>query len=353
MRRSAFPVALAVACLTGAVPAAAQIQVPENVRIRLSGRLHAQFNTTSVDPVPSSEFLIRRARIGVEADVGEYLTGKIEPDFGEGDIALKDAWVRLNLHEAFRISAGQFKRPFDVFELTSSSRILVVERAGGIRGVADCAGPGGVCSFSRFTEQLQFADRDIGVLLDGTRGAVSWAASVTNGTGANNPDENGNKSFTGRLAFVARPGVVIAVNGALHDYVHPTGGTDEVAHAVGVDAELGNFDGGPHLQAGIVVGENWLNPVSPDEGSTFFAAQTIITHRRNVANGPVTGIEPLVRLSFGNPDTDVANDHGWLLTPGVNIHFLSRNRLALNVDYWAPDVGNNEWSFKGQAFFYF
>ena len=306
-----------------------------------------------MDLEPWSEFLIRRARLSAEVDVGRYITGKIEPDFGEGGIDLKDAWVRLTLDDAFRVTAGQFKRPFDLFELTSSSRILVVERAGGIRGVADCTGPGGVCSFSQLTEQLQLADRDIGLLIDGHRGSLAWAASVTNGTGSNTPDENGAKSFSGRVELTVKPGVIIALNGALHDYVHPTAGTDEYAHAVGVDAELGTYVGGPHLQAGVVVGENWQNPTGIDEGSTFFAAQTIITHRSNVSRGPVTGIEPLVRLSFGNPDTDAAADHGWLFTPGVNIHFIGRNRVALNVDYWAPDVGDSEWSLKGQVFFFF
>ena len=353
MRRFPFHAAVAAASVLAATPVSAQVQLPDDVRIHLTGRLHAQFNTTSVDGESSSEFLIRRARLGAEVDVGRHVTAKIEPDFGEGGIDLKDAWVRLNLDPAFRISAGQFKRPFDLFELTSSNRILVVERAGGIRGVADCSGPGGVCSLSRLTEQLQFADRDIGVLFDGTRGSVSWAAAITNGAGANTSDENGSKSFTGRLELAVQSGVVIAISGALHDYVHLATGDDQLAHAVGIDAELGTYAEGPHLQAGIVVGENWLNPISTDAGSTFFAAQTIITHRKNLTRGPITGIEPLVRLSLGNPDTDASADHGWLLTPGVNLHFVGRTRLALNVDVWLPDVGAEEWSFKGQAFFYF
>lgn len=333
--------------------AAAQLRVPDNVSLRLSGRLHAQFNTTSVDAEPSAEFLVRRARLTVEIGVGEYLVGKIEPDFGEGALDLKDAWARLELHPAFNLQAGQFKRPFDLFELTSSTRILVVERAGGIRGVSGCAGPGGVCSFSRLTEKLEFSDRDIGVLVDGTRGALSWAASLTNGTGSNTADENGNKSWTGRLAVAVRPDLVIAANGALHDYVHATSGLDRYAHAIGVDVEYGSYAAGPHIQAGLVAGENWQNPTGPEEGSTFVTAQTIATWRASTARGPVTGIEPLIRVSYGDPDTDTGADHGWLLTPGLNIHFLTRNRLALNVDYWSPDTGEGEWSFKGQMFFYF
>lgn len=333
--------------------AAAQLRVPDDVTLRLSGRLHAQFNTTSVDAEPASEFLVRRARLTLEIGVGKYLSGKIEPDFGEGELDLKDAWARLELHPAFNIQAGQFKRPFDLFELTSSTRILVVERAGGIRGVGACAGPGGVCSFSRLTEGLEFSDRDIGVLIDGRQGSVSWTAAITNGTGSNTADENGNKSYSGRVAIAVRPHLTVAVNGALHDYVHPTSGVDRYAHAVGADVEYGSFAGGPHVQAGFVTGENWRNPTGPQDGSTFLAAQAIATYRANLSEGPVTGIEPLVRVSYGDPDTDTDADHGWLLTPGLNIHFLTRNRLALNIDYWSPDTGDAEWSFKGQMFFYF
>lgn len=334
-----------LACVT---PASAQLRIGDDVEIRFSGRLHAQFNTSSVDSARSSEFLIRRARIGAQIDIGSLITGKVEPDFGEGEINLKDAWVRLAVHPAFRVTAGQFKRPFDIFELTSSTRILVVERAGGVRGVNSCTGPGGICSFSRFTEKLRFADRDIGILIDGAQGAVSWAASVTNGRGANLPDENGTKSFTGRLEVEAVPDIVLAGNVAAHDYPAPLG-DDEYAWALGGDVEIGSFSNGLHVQAGFVTGENWATTVRTD----FLTAQTIVTYRVPVTGGDIVGIEPVARVSYGDPDTATDADHGWLLTPGVMIHLARRNYLALNVDYWSPDTGNSEWSLKGQMFFYF
>lgn len=345
-----------LAALLGAAvlqPLTAQVRVPDNVQIRFSGRLHAQFNTTSVDTERSSDFLIRRARLSAEVNVGPWVTGKVEPDFGEGGIELKDAWVRLNLSPAFQVSAGQFKRPFDLFELTSSTQILVIERAGGVRGVSACAGPGGVCSFSRLTEKLQFADRDIGVLVEGERGNVFYAASVTNGTGANTPDENGNKSYTARLGVTAASGVVIAANAAMHDYVHPTTGLDRYAHAIGADVELGDFGGGPHAQLGFVTGENWSNPQDPQTGTTFVTAQAIVTYRAGLMRGPLHGIEPLFRVSYGDPDTDTADDQGWLLTPGVMLHLMGRNKVAFNADIWSPGTGSSEWSFKSQMYFYF
>ena len=58
-------------------------------------------------------------------------------------LADEDAYVRLTFGSGFRATIGQFKRPFDVFELTSSTQTLVIERAGGVDGVSACAGPGG------------------------------------------------------------------------------------------------------------------------------------------------------------------------------------------------------------------
>lgn len=336
-------------------PAHGQIRLSDGVSVRLSGLIHSQFNSTSVDGEPGTEFLIRRARLSAEIRFNEYLSAKVEPDFGEGKMTLKDAWVRLSFGPEFRATFGQFKRPFDLFELTSSTRILVVERAGGVRGVDTCTGTGGVCSLSRFTETLHYADRDIGIMLHGNlaAGRLSYAASVTNGTGANADDENGNKSFSGRVGFELTSDVVISANVGVHDYVHPTSGTDRFAMAFGGDVEIGNFTSGPHLQLGIVGGGNWRNPVGTLAAATFLTAQGILTYKIRVASPVVTAVEPVGRVSWGDPDTDVDDDAGLLFTPGLALHFGGRNSIAFNLDIWSPAQADTEYSFKAQSFFHF
>jgi hypothetical protein len=319
--------------------------------ITLTGRVHSQFNTTSVTGAPGSEFLIRRARVAAELEISDIVSGKVEPDFGEGSISLKDAYVRLTFSPALRATFGQMKRPFDLFELTSSSQILVIERAGGIRGVSGCPRLGGVCSFSRFTERLQYSDRDIGLFLEGAPSApVTWSFAATNGTGANSDDENGTKSFTGRVNFAATPNVTVGANVAMHDYAFA--GDDEYATAFGGDVEIGNYDQGLHVQAGFITGDNWL--VDPGDPTTFFAVQGIVSYKSPVTNNRyVSALEPLGRLSIGNPDTDTPDDGGILITPGVMLHFTGRNKIAANIDVWAPSVGDTEWSLKVQSFLHF
>ena len=357
MLRRLLAVGAAVTVIAGAItgPAAAQVEVKSRaVELTITGRVHTQFNSTSVEGEPASEFLIRRARLTAEIKVNDFVSGKIQPDYGEGKLSLKDAYVRLTFAPTFRATIGQFKRPFDIFELTSSTSILVVERAGGVNGVDTCAGPGGICSFSRFTEKLQYSDRDIGVMVDGTSkdGRVSYMAAVTNGTGANTADENGTRSYSGRVAVEPLAGVVLAGNVGVHDYVDPSTG-NEYAVAYGGDLEIGNYSSGLHIQAGFVAGDNWQNLVA-GRPSTFLTGQGIVTYKAPVAgNRFLSAIEPVGRVSWGDPDSDLSDNEGWLITPGFVFHFTGRNKIGANVDIWTPTVGDTEWSVKVQSYLHF
>jgi hypothetical protein len=356
----------AAACLLGlasAIPAElpAQVRLPEGVTVRLSGRLHMQLNTTSVDSadgeaLPQSEMLIRRARLTFDVSLNDLLSARIEPDYGTGgSFSLRDAWVRFTFDPAVRATVGQFKRPFDVFELTSSSQILVVERAGGIRGVNGCGALGAVCSLSTLTEDLEYADRDLGLLVDGALPGdrVRYAVAVTNGAGLNTRETNGNKQFTARLSVTPVRGVAVSVNGARKDYLHPTSGVDRFTTGWGADVELGDFTDGPHVQAGVVGGGNWTIGTSDTEVASFLAWQVIATYKAPLGHRYLRAIEPVARMSWGDPDTDVADDGGWLATPGIIVHFGGRTSWHANLDWWLPQTGPDEVSFKTQLFFYF
>lgn len=360
---SAF--AVAAVCLG---PAAAGGQTGDGVRVRsraieitISGRIHQQFNTTSVDGEAGSEFLIRRARPEFEVVINDWISGKLSADFGEGDAELRDAYVRLDFDPAFEVTLGQFKRPFDLFELTSSTQILVIERAGKIRGLDDFVGGADVYSLSRFTERLRYSDRDIGVQVAGRdrTGRIHWAAALTNGNGANAEDVDGRKAYQLRLGVT--PAEKLTVSGGVSGtpYRVEPGATGEHDQAVAfqLDAEYGDFDRGPHVQAGIVTGDNWR----PVEGTRadpprFVAWQVIGTYKFEVeGNRWVRFVEPVFRVSQGDPDTDVRDDAGVLVTPGVVLHFVGRNKFALNYDVWVPQsrARSTESSFKAQVYLHF
>ncbi len=343
------------------------------VKLNLSGRVHTQFNTSSVDGELGSDFLIRRARLSFDIQMNDFVFGKVQPDFGKGKITLKDAYMKLVYGPNVSFRLGQFKRPFDIFELTSSTKILVVERALKVRGV------GGKRSLSSLTEKLGFSDRDIGleVKLQNDAKSVSLTAAVTNGTGANvipsvarkdGDDVVGEKQYTGRATLrpMADTDFVIAVAGGMKPDALPLAaakvvGDDlnpEVEYAVAVQADLeyGNFKSGPHVQAGVLWGENWDSAVHGADLPTFVAAQVIGTYKIPVdGNSYVEAVEPILRVSYADPNDEIEDDGGFLVTPGVQFFFVGRNKVAFNVDVFIPEADSEEteYSIKVQSSVHF
>ncbi len=326
--------------------------------IEIGGRLHTQFATSSIED-EGSNFFIRRARITVDLGLGEHLDARIMPEVAGGSASLQDAYVRYAFSPGFRVSAGQFKRAFDLFELESSTNLPLVERDGRIPGFSECTGPDGTCSYSRLSEKLRFAGRDVGVRVDGSLGeGGSYMLSLTNGTGVNRSDENGGKSVSGRVTFRAADDVRIGANVGVHDYMltsatdGPNGST-EYATAGGVDVTVGTYRGGLRFMGSVLFGDNWSADPSGDTGFTAF--QVLGSYYHELTQSDVLhGIEPVLRVSYGDPDRDTDDDGGMLITPGILAYFHGRNRIGLNVDVYSPQGGaDTEYSFKVMSFVYF
>lgn len=353
----AAPPLLAAALLSADLSAQAVEPRAPVQRTELGGRLHLQFNTTSADGEHATEYVMRRARIWAGTRINDWIDGAVQVDVSGSSAVARYAFVRFALGSDTRLSLGQFKRAFDVFELTSSADILVVERDASVRGASGCTGVGGLCSYSRFSEQLQLSSLDVGALLQGESagGRVGWLLSVTNGAGPNRREENGAKSFSGRFELHPSKGeVTVGLNAGLHDFPNDVTGEDTYAPAAALDVEVGNFTRGFHLQAGVMTGENWLNLDAAGDGSRFLAWQGIATYRVPVEGSKrVQAVEPVGRVSWGDPDRDSATDGGLVVTPGLVVHFQGRNKLGANVDVWRPQSGHTVWGLKAQTYLYF
>ncbi len=348
-----------VVMVAAALPVAAQREIEPRTPIEgmeFGGRVHTQFSSSSVDGVPSTDFRVRRARLYVGARVNDWIDGVAQVDFAAGSAEGRYMFVRGTFSPAFRVAAGQFKRAFDMFELTSSSQILVIERAGRVRGVDGCAGVGGMCSYSRMSEQLGLSSLDVGLLVDGVfaGGRGEYRASLTNGAGPNRGDENSAKSYSGRLQYVVFEQLTVGANLASHDYPNPVTTTDERVLAWALDAEWGGFEAGPHVQVGVMNGGNWAQLANDGTEASFFTWQAIVAFKSLLSGSSRVGaIEPVARLSWTDPDRDTARDSGWLVTPGIAAHLEGRNKVAANLDVWSPSEGQRAWGVLVQAYLYF
>ena len=340
-------------------PVVGQVDIDSRMPVKgivFGGRVNTQLSTTSVDGEVDWQWNLRRARLYFGAQINDWLDGVAQVDWAGERAEGRLLFLRGTFSPHLRVSIGQFKRAFDLFELTSSSMILVVERAGRVRGIDSCAGVGGMCTYSRFTEALQLSSLDIGLLLEGAFAADrgEYRVTLTNGAGRNRGDENDSKSFAARLAYRVRSDLMIGTNLGVHDFPNPVTGLDAHAPAFAVDLEWGNYEGGPHVQAGVLFGENWRKLDDAGEAGDFLAWQGIATYRARVRdNRYVQALEPVLRLSFGDPDRSSAADGGWLLTPGFVAHFDGRNKIAANVDRWSPESGDHAWGLLVQTYFYF
>lgn len=320
--------------------------------LTVGGRLHAQASASSAEEAVSFDTFLRRARVFVGIEINDFLDARILPDFAGGKTALQDAYVRLNFDPAFRVSMGQFKRASEVFELDSSTRLAIIERDGRVAGVDDCTGVAGVCSFSRMMEKLEYSGRDTGVRIDGAVGRFSYVATATNGTGINVKDENAGKSYAARAQVEVAEGVAVGGFLGFHDYLDGTGDT-EYATAFGADLNWGGWTDGPHLQAAIAGGDNWKELGAAGDPVTFVTGQAVLTYYVPLDSERWSGIEPLGRISFADPDTDTDEDAAWIFTPGLSLFISGRNKIGTNLDIYVPDTGGTEVSFKLQTFLYF
>ncbi len=343
---------LTIVTLGGAERLAAQTEISSRAAtLQVGGRLHWQYQASSVRAAPN-DFFIRRARINVDAAFNDFFTATVLTDFASGRATLLDAYVRLDLAEGLRIYTGQFKRAFDLFELVSSTDLSIVERTGEVGGYSACTGVGSVCSYSRLSERLAYSGRDAGVKIDGSSGDWSYSATITNGTGVGIRDENDGKSVSGRVSYTASGDIVVSAQLGTHDYTVRLGET-ATAHAWGIDVQVGDWRDGLLLQSAVMGGDNWESLDGFDRPGIFLALQAVVSYYHPLAGDRIIGVEPLLRLSVADPDDTITSDGGTLLTPGVMLYVTGKNKIGVNLDYYAPRTVDAVYSLRFATFLYF
>jgi hypothetical protein len=350
------------------------------MELKFNGRVQVQAGTSSCnefpvpedsaceEQVPATDLFLRRARLTISAKINDQIDFRIQPDFNKIDkIGLRDAWGRFTFSNAFRLKAGHFKRPFDGFVLVSSSQTLTVERELAIRGLDKLLAP----NLTSFTTAFDLSDRDIGVELNGSTNNglfTYWVGGFTGNSDLKFQDSNNSKQFVGRgqLKLGAGPkdlriAAAAAATGA--DYTSVTEGMkSRFYYNYELFADWGDFSDGPHAQLGFVFGDNPRQSLAGGdidlEAGEDFAKiaswQAIVSWKFPIGSGDMA-LEPVVRVGWADVNTDLDDSEVWGFTPGLQIFFYGRNKLALNYDIASPttDAYRSESSFKARVQFYF
>ena len=350
----------------GRSPLAAQVIEAGGLKLKLGGRAQTQFSTTNVSaqelidegfpqssPIPAFNFEIRRLRVATELEFQKWLTGKIEMEFAMAQVHMREVWMNLGIFPEFQLRFGQFKKPFSLLQLTSSSKWPVIERSTRQRGLSTqlltedtrniLTVVNGSVVFSdeqSIFDTFVYDNFDLGAAALGTVGRFGYSVGIFNGPGSDMNDNTNGKSIAGRATWLASTKLPLIFGAGFSSREVLVTMTPNIVTRDGIayeaDFELGEFrKPGLHIIAEAGIGRN-VAIADTMPGRNFFAGQWITAVFTPVTGHRIEGWEVAGRVGYGNPRRGIIGDEAWLLTPGFNIYFSGRNRLMLNLDVYAP-----------------
>jgi hypothetical protein len=365
-RRTSIGTGLAV--ILTAATASAQTTYPN---VKLSGRLQEQFYYFSNEDYaatvgPRSNFFTRRARIEARGQISENVSVYIQPSFeggrslsnlattcsgtpltcrttGRSGLRLRDAYIDVRFSpeaskSALYLRAGQEKRPFSRYELTSSNNLPSIERGAG-QGLLPRAS-------NDLFSGAGFLSHDVGASvrlehkLDDVR-MVTLKLGAYNGQGESLNDVNDKKSFGARATVGITPKLEVGGSWFAHDGIVTVAGVPDSSftnYAFDIDAQWGKpGDEGLFALAEYLHGNDPTAAKFTIQGVQGVAAYNI---RMKSPTSWLYAVEPAVRVDIADPNTDADDDRVTTITGVLGIYMSSRAQFR---------VGYERQSFQGDV----
>jgi phosphate-selective porin OprO and OprP len=290
------------------------------------------------EPGKNNGFDLRRARL--------YLKGSITPKFAyhlQADFADKpkivDAFTEIKLAEFFMITAGQFRIPFSLENLTATSKLDLIERSQAVEAMV---------GYGKDVTGNQYG-RDIGIMAGGTivkssdRSILEYRLGLFNGTGINMADTaNEAKDVVARLVIspVRRLSVGISgYNGWDKAIVPDVPGKSQVRNRLGVDASY--VADRVSLKGEYIRGKDGI---TDKQGWYLQAGYFLIPQRLQV----------LAKYDTYDPSLSKSDNISTLYVIGANYNFNSWSRLQAYYTFRreeGPEVNNNLFAMQFQIGF--
>jgi Phosphate-selective porin O and P len=355
--------ALAVTLLPVALAsrAAAQASYPN---VKLTGRLQEQIYYFDNDDFastvgPNSNVFTRRARIEARGEISENVSVYIQPSFeggrnlsgvnttctstpvpagggtpiitcrttGRSGLRLRDAYIDVRFTKAVNKSAiyfraGQEKRPFSRYELTSSNNLPSIERGAG-QGLIPVAS-------NDLFGSAGFLAHDVGASLrlehklDDIR-LITVKVGAYNGQGESLNDVNDKKSFGARATAAVTQKLDVGASWFTHDAIVTSNDIPDSSFtnsAWDIDAQYGKTgDEGLYALVEYLEGENATAATLTMRGIQGVAAYNL---RMNSPTSWLYAVEPFARVDLADPDTDTDDDGATVFTAGLGLYMSSK-----------------------------
>lgn len=350
-------------------------------QLAIGGYIRTQFTTIANDPEVDfvgqhDGFRMANARLTLDGAMANGLgfrfqfDGAVDRDLTDIDdpvadlgVQMRDVFIFYQPFDFLRVTAGQFKPPFDREELTSTSDILFINRSVGSRGVRNVEGfnVGGI-SVTRQpgirvdSEPFYFlADEENPESGPG----VSYGVAMTNGQSADSLGANGanlslndNDKFAyyGRAAF--HWGEMVEAGGAYYFNDATTGSRPDLVgvRKSGWTADL-TFDA-----FGLFVMGSVMHATEQPEGDIPQAQRTQLAYQAQIGyEEPFIGLQPTYRFAYYDPTSEFESEaespifqNDALTYHTVGLNYNAQNypfRLMLNYtitgEQEARELNNN------------
>ncbi len=336
--------------------------------VKLTGRLQEQFYYfDNKDYAPGvgteSNFFTRRARIEARGNISENVVVFIQPSFeggrpltatttctsspvpagggtpsitcsttGRSGLRLRDAWIDVlvtppSAKGALYLRAGQEKRPYSRYELTSSTNLPSIERGAGQGLLARAS--------NDLFSAAGFLSHDVGASLryeyklDDIR-LVTVKVGAYNGQGESLNDINNKKSFGARATAGVYSKLDVGAAWFAHDGIVTVNGVPDSTftnYAFDFDAQWGKVgEEGLWVLGEYLQGNNSTAAKPTMRGIQALAAYNI---RMKSPTSWLYAVEPAFRIDLADPNTDAPDDRVTTLTAVLGIYMSSKAQLRV------------------------
>jgi hypothetical protein len=332
--------------------------------VKVTGRLQEQLyyfdNEVYASQVgPKSNAFTRRARIEARGNISENVSIFIQPSFeggrnlssvtttctstevpagggtptitcrttGRSGLRLRDAYIDVRFSKeasksAFYLRAGQEKRPYSRYELTSSTNLPSIERGAG-QGLLPRAS-------NDLFSSAGFLSHDVGASvrlehkLDDVR-LITVKLGAYNGQGESLNDVNDKKSVGARATAAITEKIDVGGSWFSHDAIVTVGTVPDSSFsnsAWGLDAQYGKTgDQGLFALVEYLQGDDASAAKLRMRGIQGVAAYNI---RMSSPTSWLYAVEPFGRVDLADPDTDTDDNGATTITAGLGLYMSSR-----------------------------
>lgn len=298
---------------------------------RFSGRLLTGAEYVETHPTEEQfaadsrqPFFLQHARVKVRMQLHERVRASFSANL-DSEPGIRSAFVEVELHRAFEIRMGRFKRPMSRIELTSRNDLPFRER-----GIFN----------DLVLEDVGWGDRALGVRFSGKfkKPKLRYYVSAMNGSAwvdVRRVERLRGADFIGRLEYRPHDTFRFAVNGGHKLTETRVDGPNVRVSAFGGDAYLhvGEF----RWVAESIAAQNTLPPAPPARGDRTPWAMNVISYATYDIDLPKKfELQPLVLVEWVDTDLDVAQDETLRVVAGLNLLWRKWFRLLPQVEVTRP-----------------